>query len=74
MESSSASLDEFDAAFPEIDVIEIPANEHPRNIGMRAMKYAPHAKRAQALLAQLAGWVSGLIEELEYEQRRPLDS
>lgn len=38
-------------------------------MAMRPMKYAPHARQAKALLGQLAGWVSGLIAELEYEQR-----
>src|SRR4051794_22092337 len=55
---SSATLQEFDTAFPEIEVIEIDPYEHPRQMGMRPMQYAPHARRAKALLGQLAGWVS----------------
>lgn len=66
---SSATLDEFDAAFPEIDPVEIKTHNDPRSMAMRPMKYAPHARHAKALLGQLAGWVSGLIAELEYEQR-----
>src|SRR4051794_1724438 len=66
MADSSADLAEFDAAFPEIEMVQVEEHEHPRNMAMRAMKYAPHAKRAQALLGQLAGWVNGLIQELEY--------
>ena len=70
VEESGASLQEFDSAFPEMDVIDTPGlHEHPRRMGMRKMQYAPHAKQAQSLLAQLAGWMSGLIEELTYEQR-----
>ena len=69
MEDSSGDLAEFDAAFPEIETVELEDHEHPREMAMRGMKYAPHAKRAQALLGQLAGWVTGLIQELEYEQR-----
>jgi hypothetical protein len=69
VEESSATLDEFDRAFPEIEGVEVTTDEHPRNMAMRPMKYAPHAREAKALLGQLAGWVSGLIEELEYEQR-----
>lgn len=60
--------------FPEIGIVEISAREHPRDMAMRGMKYAPHAKRAQTLLGRLAGWVTGLIQELEYEQREPEDS
>jgi hypothetical protein len=70
VDESSATLEEFDAAFPEIDVIEIPEREHPRNIGMRSMRYAPHAAQARALLGQLAGWVAGLIQEIEWKQGR----
>lgn len=69
MEDSKVDLAEFDDAFPEIEVVEIADHEHPREMGMRGMKYAPHAAKAKALLGQLAGWVSGLIQELEYEQR-----
>lgn len=68
---SAAELQEFDAAFPRLDVINIPDREHPRKMAMRKLAYAPQAKRAQVLLGQLAGWVSGLIEELELEQRHP---
>jgi len=74
MEDSSGDLAEFDAAFPEIEIVDVKDQEHPREMAMRGMKYAPHAKRAQALLGQLAGWVSGLIQELEYEQRSRHDS
>lgn len=69
MEDSSGDLAEFDAAFPEIEAVTVEDREHPREMAMRPMKYAPHAKRAQALLGQLAGWVTGLIQELEHEQR-----
>lgn len=74
MEESSSDLAEFDAAFPEIELVEVGDQEHPRQMAMRSMKYAPHAKRARALLGQLAGWVTGLIQELEYEQRSRHDS
>src|SRR5437763_1949626 len=67
---SSATLEEFDSAFPEIEPIQIPGREHPRNMAKRAMQYAPHAREAKALLGQLAGWVSGLIDELELESER----
>lgn len=73
MEASSGDLAEFDAAFPEMEIVELKDREHPRDIAKRAMKYAPHAQRAQALLGQLAGWVTGLIQELEYEQRSQHD-
>jgi hypothetical protein len=69
VEESSATVEEFDMAFPEIEPVEIETHEHPREMAMRPMKYAPHARQAKALLGQLAGWVSGLIAELEYEQR-----
>lgn len=70
VDESSATLEEFDTAFPEIEVIQISAREHPREMGMRPVRYAPHAKRARALLGELAGWVNGLIAEIEYEQRQ----
>jgi hypothetical protein len=73
MASSSATLSEFDAVFPEIEVIEMGPDTHPRQAALRPMRYAPQAKQAQVLLGQLAGWVTGLIEELEYEQREPPD-
>ena len=66
---SSATLEEFDTAFPEIEPVEIDSHEHPRLMAQRGIRYAPHARQARALLGQLAGWVSGLIAELEYEQR-----
>jgi hypothetical protein len=69
MEESEVDLAEFDQAFPEITVVQIVENEHPRHMGMRDMRYAPHAAKAKALLGQLAGWVTGLIQELEFEQR-----
>lgn len=71
VEVSSAELKEFDAAFPVLDVIEVPDREHPRKMAMRGMEHAPHAKRAKLLLGQLAGWVTGLIEELQLEQAHP---
>jgi hypothetical protein len=64
VEESSATLEEFDAALPEIEPVEIETHEHPREMAMRPMKYGPHARQAKALLGQLAGWVSGLIAEL----------
>jgi hypothetical protein len=69
VEDSSATLEEFDRAFPEIEGVEIVSHEHPRQMGMRGMRYAPHALQAKALLGQLGGWVSGLIAELEHEHR-----
>lgn len=57
--SSSATLDEFDRAFPAIEVVAIASEVHPRT---------PHARNARLLLGQLGGWVSGLIAEIEYEQ------
>jgi hypothetical protein len=68
VEESSATVEEFDAAFPEIEPVDIETYEGPRDMAMRPMKYAPHARHAKALLGQLAGWVSGLIAELEHEQ------
>jgi hypothetical protein len=73
VEESSATLDEFDTAFPDIEAIEIEAHESPRDMGMRPMRYAPHAKQARALLGELSGWVSGLIAEIEYEQQQRRD-
>jgi hypothetical protein len=73
MASSGDTLSEFDAAFPEIEVVDLSATAHPRQAALRSMQYAPQAKQAQVLLGQLAGWVTGLIEELEYEQRHPRD-
>jgi uncharacterized protein with von Willebrand factor type A (vWA) domain len=70
---SNADPGEFDAAFPEIDVVELPDRQHPRKMAMRKMEYAPHAKRAQALLGQLAGWVNGLIEEMKIRQDQTTD-
>lgn len=64
VEESSATLEEFDTAFPEIEPVEIETHEHPREMAMRPMKYAPHARGAPR-----AAQVSGLIAELEYEQR-----
>ena len=69
VEESSATRDEFDSAFPKIDPVKIEGRQHPREIAMRSMRYAPQAREAKALLGQLAGWVSGLIDELEHEQR-----
>jgi hypothetical protein len=69
MEGSKVDLAEFDDAFPSMEVVQIAENEHPRQMAMRDMKYGPHAAKAKVLLGQLAGWVTGLIEELEYEQR-----
>jgi hypothetical protein len=53
VEESSATLEEFDTAFPEIEPVEIETHEHPREMAMRPMKYAPHARQAKALLGQL---------------------
>jgi hypothetical protein len=69
VEESGATHEEFNAAFPEIEEIKIEGHQHPREMAMRPMKYAPQAREAKALLGQLAGWVSGLIDELEHEHR-----
>jgi hypothetical protein len=69
MEESKGDLAEFDQAFPQIAVVQIVEREHVRQMGMRDLQYAPHAAKAKALLGQLAGWVTGLIQELEYEQQ-----
>jgi hypothetical protein len=71
MASSDETLAEFDGSFPEIGVIEVDPHPHPREAALRAIKFAPHSRQAQALLGQLEGWVTGLIEEFEYEQRNP---
>jgi len=47
VEESSATLEEFDTAFPEIEPVEIETHEHPREMAMRPMKYAPHARAGQ---------------------------
>jgi hypothetical protein len=69
VEAPDLNIDEFDPAFPEMDVVEFAEHEHPRRLMARNTTYAPQAKRAQALLGQLGGWVSGLIDEITLEQR-----
>jgi hypothetical protein len=73
VEESSATLEEFETAFPELEVIEIAADEDIEEMALRAMRYAPHARKARALLGELSGWVSGLIAEIEYEQQQSRD-
>jgi hypothetical protein len=73
VDGSSATVQEFDTAFPEIETVQIEPHEHPRNMGLRATRFAPHARQAKALLGQLEGWVSGLIAEFEYEGSRDRD-
>lgn len=74
VEAYGLNIDEFDPAFPEVEVVEYPEHEHPRRLAARDRTYAPRAKQAQALLGQLGGWVSGLIEELTLEQRMRLEA
>src|SRR4051794_17718850 len=51
--------EEFETNFPEI--AEVPAvGHHPRDAAVYAMRYAPAAAEAAALLTQLAGWLDGL--------------
>lgn len=72
--ASDPSLAEFDAAFPEIQVVAIPTAQSPHSVVTQAMRNHPHATKAQALLGQLAGWVSGVINELTFEQRLRMEA
>jgi len=74
VEAHGLNIDEFDPAFPEIDLVEFPEHQHPRDFAARTMAHTPQAKRAQALLGQLAGWVSGLIDELTLDKRLRLEA
>jgi hypothetical protein len=56
--------DEFNAAFPEIQVPQLGPGSPSRTIAL-----TPQARRSQALLAQLAGWLEGLIAERTLDQR-----
>lgn len=71
---SDPSLAEFDGAFPEIEVVELQILRDPADTMLHTMQHKPHATRAQVLLAQLAGWVSGLINDLTFEQRLRIDA
>lgn len=69
VEGSGASLDEFDEAFPDLPVVEHTGHEDIREVAMRETIYAPQAREARALLGQLAGWITGILEEQEYRRR-----
>jgi hypothetical protein len=68
VDDSSATVEEFDTAFPVIPVVQHDSDEGMREVAMRQSLYSPQAKEAQALLGQLAGWVDGLLEEIRWSK------
>lgn len=72
--ANGLNIEEFDSAFPEIDAIDLRQFEHPRNRMHRKGMYAPQAIRAQALIGQLGGWLSGLFDEVTLERRLRLEA
>jgi hypothetical protein len=68
--SGSDLLAEFQASFPELPTVEGPTgSEHPREVVSRARVAESAARKARALLGQLAGWVDGMIAERTLEKR-----
>ena len=65
---------ELDATFPIIDTVELPSTPHPRLTSRLEATGGPAARTAQALLAQLAGWLDGYIAALTLEQRMRLEA
>jgi hypothetical protein len=62
--------EEFAGAFPEIEQVEIPKGRNdPAVLSMQKSALAPQAHRAQALIGQLGGWLTGLIDEQTLQQR-----
>ena len=61
--------DEFNATFPSIDLVQPPTSPQPHATAAWRVTAEPAARRARALLGQLAGWIDGLIEEQTLERR-----
>jgi hypothetical protein len=64
---------EFNESFPEIEIVGSPGR-HPRDVALAQMAHTVDARRAQTLLAQLAGWLDGLIQAETYEQRMRIEA
>jgi hypothetical protein len=65
----AAPVDEFEACFPDLPVVDFGGITSARAVGLRELTYAPEAKQAQSLLRQLAGWLEGVLEAAEYRAR-----
>ena len=66
-------VSEFDAAFPEIEVVEVTSRD-PWAVAQSGLVNEPAARRAKLLLGQLAGWVGGLIDEQTLDRRLQLEA
>jgi len=56
--------DEFNATFPSIDLVQPPTSPQPHATAAWRVTAEPAARRARALLGQLAGWIDGLISRV----------
>ena len=64
---------EFEGAFPSADQVgRLP--QEPQMLRSGGITHSQVARDAQALLAQLAGWVEGLIAEQTLERRLELEA
>jgi hypothetical protein len=68
--SGTDEEEEFDRIFPDIPTADVPNMRLAGNSGKQQhANLESEALRATALLAQLAGWVEGLIDEQLLERR-----
>jgi hypothetical protein len=60
---------EFEATFPAIDLAKQPTSHQLGEIGLALEQGKFPARQAQSLLAQLAGWIGGLVREATLEKQ-----
>ena len=62
--NGSELSNEFSAAFPKMNPVSTPSGSgHPSNMVRQIRTAEAEAQKARTLLGQLAGWLTGLIEE-----------
>jgi hypothetical protein len=64
---------EFESTFPEIKITERPPSD-PFEVQAAIQEGKFPARQAQSLLAQLAGWIGGIVREMTLEQQMRLDA
>lgn len=65
---------EFKATFPELPEVKGPVSNDPFEVQTAIQAGKVGARTAQAMLAQLAGWIGGIVRSMTFERQMELNA
>jgi hypothetical protein len=65
---------EFESTFPDLPPVEGPRNNDPFEVQSALQAGKVGARTAQAMLAQLAGWIGGIVRSMTLERQMELNA